>query len=555
VKPFPVVRSLDVAPRWLLAVSVSAIATLAWTSNRATDAWRLSASQLAERRAESSVNVLVTALTRDMRAVQTLVLAPAAGEQPSALTDRVAGAFARFPYPELFFTWRRDRAKRDVTLYVRSDRPPAWVPGPVEPGYQSLRMLVDPEISAALLGHITPNASHSAETAFFDLTRAGVRYQAVAQLVYADARSDALDAVFGILVNLAWVRDHYFAQIVDQTRGIGGVDLATGFRILDAAGRVVVGPPADARLAVRRSFPLLFFDPVLATTGTASPVTREVWTAEAIVGDDPVLGAANQGAGRVALLAGLSAVALAAGFFLTVRAGRASADLAQMRADFMLAITHELKTPIASMRALTETLAAGRADSPEMVCDYGRLAAHEAKRLGRLIENLLAHARITDVTQAYAFETVGVDVLVDDTLGDFSTQLEHGGFDVDVDLSAALPQVRIDRTAMRLALGNLVDNAIRYSGASRLLEVRARRDGGSVVIDISDRGGGIPRDEVQKVWAKFFRGRRAAAGGSGLGLAIAHRIVQDHGGSLSIPGRTGAGTTVRMVLPAVEQKT
>ncbi len=555
MKPFRFVRTLAVAPRWLIALSVAAIVTLAWTSYRATEAWRLSAAQLAERRAESSVSLLVTALTRDMRAVQTLVLAPSVGQRPAALTDRVTSAFARYPYPEMFFAWRRDQADGGVTLYARTDRPPAWVPGPVEPGYESLRLLVDPALSADLLGHIAPTTSRSADTAFFDLTRAGVRYQAVAQLVYADARGETLDAVFGFLVNVQWAREHYFAQIVDQTRGIGGVDPATGFRILDAAGQVVVGPPADGRLAVSRTFPLLFFDPVLAATGNASPVTRDVWTAEAIVGDDPVLAAANRGAGQVALLAGLAAVALAAGFLLTVRAGRASADMAQMRADFMLAITHELKTPIASMRALTETLATGRTDSPEMVRDYGRLAAHEAKRLGRLIENLLAHARISDVTQAYAFETVGVDVLIDDTLGDFSTQLEHGGFDVDVELSPDLPPVRIDRTAMRLALGNLVDNAIRYSGSSRLLEVHARAEGRSVVIDVSDRGVGIPPDEVQKVWTKFFRGRRAVAGGSGLGLAIAHRIVQDHEGTLSIPVRQGEGTTVRVVLPAMEPRT
>ncbi|MGE0393916.1 MAG: sensor histidine kinase [Vicinamibacterales bacterium] len=542
-----------IGPRWLIAVSVAAIATLAWTSYSATNAWRLSASQLAARRAESSVSLLVTALTRDMRAVQTLVLAPGAGERPASLTDRVARAFARYPYPEVFFAWRRDQAAAGMVFYARTDRPPVWLPEPMTPGYESLQMVSDAELGAGLLAHVAPGVTRSPETAFFDIARAGVRYQAVAQLVHADAHGDVLDAVFGFLVNLPWTRDHYFGQIVDQTRGIGGVDPATAFRILDASGRVVVGPPPDGRQAVRRTFPLLFFDPVLAATGTASPVTRDVWAAEAVVGDDPVLAAANQGAGQVALLAALAATALFAGFLLTVRAGRASADLARMRADFMLAITHELKTPIASIRALTETLASGRTDSAEMVRDYSRLAAQEAKRLGRLIENLLAHARITDVTQAYAFDAVGVDVLIDDTLADFSTQLEHGGFDVDVDLAADLPPVRVDRTAMRLALGNLVDNAVRYSGPSRLLEVHARREGRSVVIDVSDRGVGIPPDEVQQVWTKFFRGRRAAAGGSGLGLAIAQRIVQDHNGSLSIPARPGPGTTVRIALPIVEQ--
>ena len=541
-------------PLWLAAVIVAATATLAWTSYRAIGAWRLSAEQLADRRAESSVNLLVTALTRDMRAVQTLVLAPAVTLRAPALTERAAGAFARYPYPEVFFAWRRDAAAAGVTFFTRTDRPPSWLPGPAAPGYESLRTVDDPAFGRDLLARIEQDAGRSSELAFFDVERGGTKYQLVAQLAYSDPQSESLDSVFGFLVNLQWVRDHYFAEMADQTRGIGGIDPAIAFRIRDSAGQSVVGLPSDHRRAQQRTFPVLFFDPVLAAAAPPTDLAREVWTAEAVVADDPVLAAANTGARQALLLVSLAAVGLAAGFALTLRAGRASADLARMRADFMLAITHELKTPIASMRALTETLASGRATDPAMVKDYGRLAAHEATRLGRLIENLLAHARITDVTEAYTFEPVGADVLIDDTLGDFSTQLEQRGFDVDVDIAADLPPVRIDLTAMRLALGNLVDNAMRYSGTSTLLQVHARAGGAGVVIEVSDRGIGIPADEVQHVWTKFFRGRGAATGGSGLGLAIAQRIVSDHGGTISVDSQAGAGTTVRITLPAQESR-
>ena len=542
----------SIRPAWLAALTVAATATLAWTSYQAITAWRLSAAQLADRRAESSVNLLVTALTRDMRAVQTLVLAPAITSSPQALTEQVAGAFARYPYPDVFFAWRRTGRDAGLTFFTRTDRPPSWLAGPEAPGYESLRTVDNPVLSHEILARLELDASRSSPVAFFNITHHGTAYQLVAQLANRESESETLDAVFGFLVDLTWVREHYFAGMADQTRGIGGIDPAITFRIRDAAGHSVVGPQ-DGRRAQGRAFPLLFFDPVLTSSAPARDLVREVWTAEAVVGDDPVLAAANKGARQALLLVGLAALALAAGVVLTVRAANASADLAQMRADFMLAITHELKTPIASMRALTETLAAGRASGPDMAREYGRLAAHEAKRLGRLIENLLAHARITDVTQAYAFEVVGVDVLVDETIGDFSTQLEHGGFDVDIHLAADLPPVRIDRAAMRLALGNLVDNAIRYSGTSRLLQVHARADGASVALEVSDRGVGIPPDEIQHVWTKFFRGRRAAAGGSGRGLAIAHRIVTDHGGSLSVEPRDGAGTTVRIILPSAEQ--
>src|SRR5262249_15739419 len=211
---------------------------------------------------------------------------------------------------------------------------------------------------------------------------------------------------------------------------------------------------------------------------------------------------------------------------------------------------HELKTPIATIRAVGETLVSGRVTNGDTLRDYAQLVVQEAKRLTRLVDNLLAYARITDVTEAYSFEPVDLIALVDQGRQEFRAQLQGGGFELRIEMPVDLPLVHADRTALELLLDNLVDNAIRYSGEGRLIQILARRDGSHVVIEVSDRGIGIPEDEIRQVMRRFVRGRRAGSGGSGLGLAIANRIVEDHHGLLAIRSAVGVGTTVSISLPA-----
>jgi signal transduction histidine kinase len=109
--------------------------------------------------------------------------------------------------------------------------------------------------------------------------------------------------------------------------------------------------------------------------------------------------------------------------------------------------------------------------------------------------------------------------------------------------------VRADQTAIGLTLTNLVDNAIRYSGASRFLRLAAHCTGASVVFEIEDKGTGIAAEDVPHITRRFFRGRGVATGGSGLGLAIAQRIVADHGGVLKVTSALGTGTIVSVTLP------
>jgi signal transduction histidine kinase len=297
-----------------------------------------------------------------------------------------------------------------------------------------------------------------------------------------------------------------------------------------------------------REFPLLFLDPSVSMValGTNPPVRN--WTISTRQSTGSALVGAAQGADEALWAAGAAALSLAVGLILAIRGVRAGVALTALRSDFVSSVTHELKTPLANIRAMADTLAR-RPIAGETIRDYAELLMQEAKRLTRLVDNLLAYARVTDVTEVYAFEPVAPAELLDDVLQNFRHALSERVFTVNVDIPVDLPLIRADRTAMMLALDNLIDNAIRYSTRNRWIRVSARRDGQYVAIEIQDRGVGISPEELQIVRRKFVRGRLARAEGSGLGLAIASRIVGDHQGSFVLESQLGSGTTARVSLP------
>ena len=304
----------------------------------------------------------------------------------------------------------------------------------------------------------------------------------------------------------------------------------------------------SGRAALVRDFPLLFLDPSVSLVALGSEPAVRTWTIRTSQSTDSALVDAAQGADRALLAAGAAALTLALGLILAIRAVRAGVALTAMRSDFVSSVTHELKTPLASIRAMADTLAR-RPIGGETVRDYAELLMQEARRLTRLVDNLLAYARVTDVTEMYSFEPTAPAELVDDVLQNFRHPLSEREFAVEVDMPVDLPLVRADRTAMMLALDNLVDNAIRYSPRERFIRISARRDGQRVVIEVQDRGVGISREELSIVRRKFVRGRLARAEGSGLGLAIVSRIIADHNGTFVLDSEIGAGTTAKVYLP------
>ena len=536
----------------LLAVSVClGIATLLGFGYRATREWQRSSELLIERETEESADLLVTAVTRDMRGAHSRVLAnrdwgELSLESLTDTSDQVATAFARYPYPESFFSWQAN-TPHGVVFFNRANRFPAWMPKPTAPNRYPVALVTNPPEAEALREKVAGFGAGRFRYVTFDMTLGGQPYQVVARLVYADPLQEMLHSVIGFTVNLTWVRQSYFSDILSQvaplaTRG-NGLDIA----VVDDKGQRVWGRE-NGSAALVRDFPLLFLDPSVSMVALGSEPAVRTWTIRASQSTDSALVGAAQGADEALLAAGAAALTLALGLILAIRAVRAGVALTAMRSDFVSSVTHELKTPLANIRAMADTLAR-RPIGGETVRDYAALLMQEARRLTRLVDNLLAYARVTDVTEMYSFEPIAPAELVDDVLQNFQHPLSEREFTVEVDIPMDIPLVRADRTAMMLALDNLVDNAIRYSPDEHYVRISAHRDGQNVIITVQDRGVGISADELSTVRRKFTRGRLARADGSGLGLAIVSRIVADHRGLFALESEMGKGTTAKVYLP------
>jgi two-component system phosphate regulon sensor histidine kinase PhoR len=536
----------------MLAVAVClGIATLLGFGYRATREWQRSSELLIERDTEASADLLVTAVTRDMRGAHSRVLAnrdwgELSLESVTDTSDQVATAFARYPYPESFFSWQHD-SPHGMVFFNRTNRFPAWMPQPTQPHRYPVTLVANPPGGETLRNKVAAFSAARFRYATFDMTLGGQPYQVVARLVYADALRETLHSVVGFTVNLAWVRQSYFSDLLSQVAPIATRGNSLDIAVLDENGRRVWGGETEGTVVVRE-FPLLFLDPSVSMVALGSTPAVRTWTIRTSYSTDYALVGAAQGADEALLAAAAAALTLALGLILAIRAVRAGVALTAMRSDFVSSVTHELKTPLANIRAMADTLAR-RPIGGETVRDYAELLMQEARRLTRLVDNLLAYARVTDVTEMYSFEPIAPAELVDDVLQNFRHPLSEREFQVEVDMPIDLPLVRADRTAMMLTLDNLVDNAIRYSPREHFIRISARRDGPYVVIEVQDRGVGISAQELSIVRRKFARGRLARADGSGLGLAIVSRIVADHKGTLVLDSEPGRGTTAKVYLP------
>jgi signal transduction histidine kinase len=548
----------------LTAGMCAAIFVLTWFGYRATRGWEHGSALLLERRANEAADLLVMALMRDMHAVQRSVLLPAdwnafMQDPPYDVSTIVATAFARYPYPDAFFAARGELTAESLLFFTRSDRPPAWAQLNAVSSRFPVAVLDAPALAARLIaqiGRVEREASSRRDFAVFEFRAAGTEYQAIVHLRHSGLFRERLDGVFGFLVDMTWMRRHYFQQVTSQIATISGAANGLEFAVFDEHGTSVASTlsVASPGSTSRRSFPVMFCDPLLVAVDQPKREFQQEWVVQVVAAADPTLPAAIRSAERTLLLAAAAAGALLLGLMLTSRAVSASYRLTELRSEFVSSVTHELKTPISTIRALGDTLVSGRVSSREGQREYAQLVVQEAKRLTRLVDNLLALSRITDITEVYWFEPLPLDSLVQKSLAGFEQQITTAGFRTHMEIPPDTPLIQVDRTAVGLLLDNLIDNAIRYSPSERSLVFTASWADGVVVLNVSDKGRGIPHDEIHHVTRKFFRGGRQGSNGSGLGLAIVKRIVADHHGALEITSRVDEGTTVSVSFPMAERR-
>ena len=309
--------------------------------------------------------------------------------------------------------------------------------------------------------------------------------------------------------------------------------------LADSAGHLVLGapPPRAGPLAVRPA------------VDTGLP-----WTIKA-ASIDPASDSGRASARRVLLLAGLAMLSLlvAGGGTLVWRATARELAVAELQSDFVSAVSHEFRTPLTSLRHLTELLEDGVVTSEAGRQEYYSLLSQETRRLHRLVEALLNFARMETGRYHFRLERADPSLLAADVIEEFKRESVANGFAIERRAAAGLTCL-IDRESLALALWNLLENAVKYSGPCRTIRVDVERQGTLAAISVHDGGLGIAPREREAIFEKFVRGDSARVSetkGTGLGLALVRRIVKGHGGAVRVESEPGKGSTFTIVLPAI----
>jgi signal transduction histidine kinase/tetratricopeptide (TPR) repeat protein len=250
-------------------------------------------------------------------------------------------------------------------------------------------------------------------------------------------------------------------------------------------------------------------------------------------------------------------VVILVGVFLSLRGISRELELAKLKSDFVSNVSHELKTPLTSIRMFAEMLMTGRVRDSAKQQEYFALMTAETERLSRLINNLLDFAKVEEGRKKYTFALLDANELTQEAARIIAPRIIQKGFDIEVTPSEKPLPVSGDRDSLEQVLLNILNNAVKYSGDAKEINIRAYAKGEEAVIDIVDKGIGIPEEELPKIFTKFYRvdsrpGYESA--GTGLGLTLAQQIVSSHGGRIEVKSKVNEGSTFSVVLPLAREQ-
>src|SRR5439155_13896531 len=384
----------------------------------------------------------------------------------------------------------------------------------------------------------------------FNTELAGVPYQIIARITYADSLRERLESVSGFTVNLEWVRKWYFADILSEVWPSVSGGLKQDIVLLDENNRTVLGSNNEDQPKAPRTFPLLFMD----SSDTASDVPPDLahtqWRIRISASRDPILLSARRRVDTTLLATAFAVILCGVSLMVTHKAVLSRAKVSEMRSRFVSSVTHELKTPLASIHALAATLARPSQISSDHYREYLNLLMRETNRLSRLVDNLLAYARITDVSETYAFEPMAAAELVDEALKGFQPRLLESGITLQFDMSPDLPFVCVDQRAMTLALTNLMENAMRHVRNNGHIRISTSSLDSVVFIEVQDDGCGISTTKLAALRESIGSREFSPSDGGGLGLAIASKVIADHAGTFTVDSVLRTGTRCVIGLPA-----
>src|SRR5436190_3184209 len=234
---------------------------------------------------------------------------------------------------------------------------------------------------------------------------------------------------------------------------------------------------------------------------------------------------------------------------LVVRDVTDARHLDAVRRDFVANASHELKTPVASIRAAAETLRDGAIDDPPAARRFTEQLEREAMRLSRIVSDLLDLSRLEGGSDLA--ERVRLDVIAADEVERLEDRAEEAGIAIKLHADG-VPSVPGSGRDLALLVRNLIDNAVRYTPPGGRVDVSVSAEDGKVILQVADTGMGIPQRDLSRVFERFYRVDRARSretGGTGLGLSIVRHVAENHGGEVTVKSELSAGSTFVVRLP------
>lgn len=248
----------------------------------------------------------------------------------------------------------------------------------------------------------------------------------------------------------------------------------------------------------------------------------------------------------------LIVIVLVLGLFFTLLVINKELALSKMKSDFISTVSHEFKSPLTSIRQMSEMLHNDIISTENRKKEYYAVMLEQSERLSHLIDNILDFSKIEEGKKAFRFEKTRLPELIINVKSAFQNRISNDGFSVSSSIPKILPEIVIDKEAIQQVLYNLLDNAFKYSGDSKNIEIIVESQEDSVKISVKDFGIGIQLDDQKKIFKRFFRGGdelTRSVKGSGIGLTIVKKIVEAHHGTITLESTLGKGSIFHVTLP------
>jgi signal transduction histidine kinase len=416
--------------------------------------------------------------------------------------------------------------------------------------------IVNPPEGTLLVKQFHALAPEQRAIAIFDGTIGDRRTHFQGQLRFTFTR-DRLTSFVALAVDAERLKRDFVPKLVASK--FANVEGPTGFpslavSVLDGTNHVVYPPGGSAtdRYVDERTFPLVFFEPELATFAAPEKGRPETWRVRTGYDNQtiPQIIAARERPqhAMMAMLAGVMAL----GVFFVARAAAREVRLAELKSNFVSSVSHDLKTPLALIQLFAETLELGRLKSTDRAQEYYRIINSEARKLTRLINNLLDFSKIEAGLRQYQLEPLDLGDVTRRVVDSLGSQFRHNQFTVTLRTPDQPVTVMLDAEAAEQALENLLSNAMKYSPEHRDIAVEVTSHGRYGVVRVRDRGVGIPPRLQRRIFQKFFRIQTDAGTGpqgTGLGLAIVDHVMRAHDGFVRVDSEPGRGSTFALHFP------